>query len=356
MRVQWVVPVIVSILIIGAIYSNQAFAAPIIIDDFDDAFQFLQTSGGPFIVNSIFAATGVIGGERDVLLNGISGLNTVVVGPPTGVLSFSEDTLSDGELRLLYDGGASTGLGGIDLTDGGTNDRFVLRYVSTDFNSGLTIDIVDTIGSRSTATFGVPGSTVNTSFFIPFSNFVPVVGAGADFSDIDSIELFLESSSSGTNIVIDFIEVRSLDSDLQNQIDVLQDIIDNNPGTDLADIIQDALDAAQDVLDELNETPPDNADAVGSIEDVVDELQDAIDDGLLDDTEGTQIMDQFTGIARQIAVAAIADAIDQGGDADDITEAEDLLAEGDAFRASGAFEDAVDSYEDAVENAEDALP
>jgi len=144
---------------------------------------------------------------------------------------------------------------------------------------------------------------------------------------------------------------------VQSLIDnVLQGIIDNNPGTELADAIQDIIDEAQDVLDELSETPPDNEDAVGNIGDVVDEIQEAVDDELLDSTQGIQLMDQFSGIARQMAVNAIDDAIAQGGDADDISEAQDLLAEGDALRASNGFEDAVDSYEDAVEKAEDASP
>jgi len=139
-------------------------------------------------------------------------------------------------------------------------------------------------------------------------------------------------------------------------IDELGDIILANTGTPLADAMQDTIDQAQDVLNELNETPPDNGDAVGSIGDVVSELQAAVDDELLGSTLGAELMDQFTGIARQLAVNAIDEVIAQGGDADVISEAQGLLAEGDALRTSEAFEDAVDSYEDAVSEAEDALP
>ncbi len=68
-------------------------------------------------------------------------------------------------------------------------------------------------------------------------------------------------------------------------------------------------------------------------------------------------MDQLAGIARQLAVDALNQAIaDPQSDPDKINEAEQELADGDALRALGAFTDAVDKYKDALVSAEKALP
>ena len=48
-------------------------------------------------------------------------------------------------------------------------------------------------------------------------------------------------------------------------------------------------------------------------------------------------------------------AIDQGGDATLIADAQQALDDGDALRASEEFGDAIDTYEVALADAEDAL-
>ena len=47
---------------------------------------------------------------------------------------------------------------------------------------------------------------------------------------------------------------------VQGVIDDLQSIVDDNPGTPLADKIEDAAAKTQTALDELNKTPPDKPD------------------------------------------------------------------------------------------------
>ncbi len=86
------------------------------------------------------------------------------------------------------------------------------------------------------------------------------------------------------------------------------------------------------------------------------DLEAAVQDGLLDATEGAQLMDQLAGVAQQLAENAINEAIAQGGNATTIAEAQLALALGDALRASGAFKDAVNKYKDALAKAESALP
>jgi hypothetical protein len=144
---------------------------------------------------------------------------------------------------------------------------------------------------------------------------------------------------------------------LESACDDLQDIVDNNPGTPLADKVEDALAKCQTAKDELTKEPPDNQAAVGNIEGVVGDLEAAVKDELLDAEQGTNLMDQLAGIARSLAVDAIDQAnADPQSDPDSISEAEQYLADGDLLVEYEAFKDAVNKYKDALAKAESALP
>ena len=131
----------------------------------------------------------------------------------------------------------------------------------------------------------------------------------------------------------------------------VQDLVDSGvPGQGKgADAIAKALVAVA----ELSKTPSDNQAAVGNIEGAVGELEAAVQEGLYP-AQGAELMDGFAAVARQLATAAIDDAIDRGGDYGKIAVAQMALAQGDALRASGTFKDAVNEYKDAVANAEGA--
>ena len=118
--------------------------------------------------------------------------------------------------------------------------------------------------------------------------------------------------------------------------------------------MEDALAGVQSASMELAKTPPDNQAAVGNIEGAVGDLQAVIDDGLLDPEQGTLLMDQLSGITRQLALIAINQAMDQEGDPDKIAEAQQSLANGDSLRVSAAFEDC-DCYKDTVNEYKNAL-
>jgi hypothetical protein len=134
----------------------------------------------------------------------------------------------------------------------------------------------------------------------------------------------------------------------------LQAIVDNNPGTPLADKVGDALAKAQTALHELTKTPPDQQAAVGNSEGAIGDLEATVKDGLLDSAQGTPLMEQLTGIAGQLAADAVDQATAWGGDPTKINEAQQALAAGDGLRASGAFKDAVNQYKEALAKAESA--
>ncbi len=111
------------------------------------------------------------------------------------------------------------------------------------------------------------------------------------------------------------------------------------------------------LLEEVNKTPPDNQAALGNIEGAVGDLEAAFNDGdCADPAELTDLMDDLAAIARAVALQAIEEAILQGGDPGDISDAQDSLAEGDALRAAGQYKDAVSKYKDALSKAESANP
>ncbi len=141
----------------------------------------------------------------------------------------------------------------------------------------------------------------------------------------------------------------------------LQEIINDNPGTPLANKLADASDSVETALEELNEEPPDNQAAVGNLEGAVGSICDAVLNEGFDAAQGAQIMDDLAGVAMQLAVDAFVAAIAQAGDPTEIDEAAMFLAEGNAHRALGvagdceAFKDAVNAYKDALAKAESAI-
>lgn len=194
--------------------------------------------------------------------------------------------------------------------------------------------------------------------FLPAINFtvgaVPLNVAIGDLNGDGKLDLVTANNSSDDVSVL--LNEVSPEQAIQNQIDVLQGIV-ADPSTDpeLAVVVQDAIAEAQDALNALAQTPPDGQVAEQSLGEAEARLQAAVDDGLLDPDLGTQLMDQFAGVARQIATDALAQAIDQEGDPVLIAGAQQALADGDALRASEEFEAAVDKYEVALADAKDAL-
>ena len=168
------------------------------------------------------------------------------------------------------------------------------------------------------------------------------VGANADAGEV----FYFQSVSE---------ELTPIES-LQNTCDEIQDIIDANPGTPLADKMEDALASCNTAIDELNKTPPDNQAALGNIEGAVGDIEAAVNEGL-DETTGNILMDNLAGVARQIAQEAIDIAIaTPGSDSGEIADAQQSLADGDTLRADEQFKDAVNKYKDALSKAESALP
>ena len=91
-----------------------------------------------------------------------------------------------------------------------------------------------------------------------------------------------------------------MDEALRAVIVELQGIVDDNPGSPVADKVEDAAAKANTALGELEKTPSDDQAAVGNIEGAIGDLEAAVTDGLLDPGYGNQLIDQLADIIRQI--------------------------------------------------------
>jgi hypothetical protein len=158
-------------------------AATIGIDSFNDGDQ-IVADGTP---NSAIATAAAIGGTRVLSMPAGSIGGVAAVDSATGVFGVLNADANPYAVQVIYlDGGV---LGGVDLTDGGTNDRFAVDFVdlvSVGATDSLLLSVVDSMGNVNTGVATFDMITAGT-FLLPFSSTVPIVGGGADFSAIDVI-------------------------------------------------------------------------------------------------------------------------------------------------------------------------
>lgn len=174
--------------------SGAASAATIAIDTFGDSQGPVQAQNGGTVADS--ATTGfALGGSRLITVENAAGtgLTQGEVNPGFGgVFAFSNDALTSGSATLDY------ALGGVDLTDGGTNDTIVASVLQIDLGMlvGMTIDGVSQ---------GVTvGNTGNLNF--AFTDF-----AGVDFTNVNDIQLSFDANGlPAVDATIDFLGAEDL--------------------------------------------------------------------------------------------------------------------------------------------------
>lgn len=182
-------------------------ASALLIDDFsveqlvaDDAVAGVDSA------NSVLG--GMLGGERDMqAVNGTGSLGTT--GVSDGVLNFSNSPTSQGTLYVDYDGGDNSsvqdldGLGGIDLTDGGTSDGFIFTLLFSDFAVDYFIAVVDMDGDQAFLTVALPtGVNSAVDIFTPFADFTGSPNP-VDFNNIGIVILEFRAQALAADITID---------------------------------------------------------------------------------------------------------------------------------------------------------
>ena len=101
--------------------------------------------------------------------------------------------------NITYDGGGA-GLGSVDVTEGGTDDRFTLFVVFGDFPTDIELTVSD--GSN-TASLQVstPAFAVGAPLFFEYTSFV---GGPVDFTMIDMINIELSTTTPVSDLQLDF--------------------------------------------------------------------------------------------------------------------------------------------------------
>ncbi len=152
------------------------------------------------------ALSDVIGGSRDATVTWQSGTLSarMNINPPPAVLGMSSDTGVTGKFELQYDNDGA-GLGGIDLTQGGTSPGFVVFFTSADAGANTTVTLTDTGGMTLTHTL----PTVGPGFL--FFQYTMFAGTG-DVTDINVIHFVIQGQEDG-DYQIELIQSRDVPGD-----------------------------------------------------------------------------------------------------------------------------------------------
>ena len=181
--------------------AEAAGTAGTIIDNFNTTTQSVTANAGtPSDGNFATTAVGeTLGGERDLLVNYISGPGGISAAVSGGILSVSPDAGTSGTAFVTLDGtdgNATTinntnGLNNFDLTDGG-NDVALQFRAGSEAGNTITITVYSSPGNFSTFTTALPvtaGASATESLTIRFADPAWVdTGTGANFASVNAIQ------------------------------------------------------------------------------------------------------------------------------------------------------------------------
>lgn len=181
----------------------------------------------------------ILGGNRDMFVsligNGGSSTRDVTMAVNAGVLDFSVDTLAQGRGQIQWDGALNTdetidytGLGGADLTDGGTLNSFALDIVFSDGGFNFEVTAYTDATNWTRISFVSNQHLSPTTTFIPFSAFQTAALCGsvnpapgvlsitcgtdgvADLSNLGALVVDLDRFGGSTSIDLTLDNVRTV--------------------------------------------------------------------------------------------------------------------------------------------------
>lgn len=187
-----------------------------------DTFTTDQTVSGTVIgvpVTSAVVAAEALGGQREMVVNlSADTLIELIANTSTpGVLEFNSSAAGAGTRIVTYDGTGESdaevvdgsGLGGVDLTNAGVNSAFRFAIGANQTGGNLIIRAYSSATDFSSITLPIDntGGTAASSVIARFANFVTAGGTGANFSNINALQV--EFVVSGANGQLDLIETVS---------------------------------------------------------------------------------------------------------------------------------------------------
>jgi len=192
-----------------------------VIDSFSTA-QSLNLATVGSISSSVSSTAGdILGIERDMTLEMFSGSAISVQADLGGfsILDQSQNSATTGKTTITWDGvdGSPsidyTGLGGVDLTNGGDNNAIIISVLFDDLPAELIISAYTNGGNWSKYTASLPGLIFASpaTVVMAFDDFVVQSGSGVDFTDIGAISLVVNGTLyGGTDMMIDNVETNTV--------------------------------------------------------------------------------------------------------------------------------------------------
>jgi hypothetical protein len=204
------------------------------IDSFDTTEQVVTADPVTTTASSSLAATEVLGGERDVLVNYTSGSGEVAVQIDyfdSNLFAFVSGLNVIGDATIQYDGADgdavtldTSGLAGADLSDSDTNAGLLIMIQGDSTGATAQIDVYSNATDYSTTSVTIPDQVDLEEVFLPFSAFTVAGGSGVDFSSVGAIELLVNGVANldGTVTVLSSLKPSVITANLENSVATIE--------------------------------------------------------------------------------------------------------------------------------------
>jgi hypothetical protein len=192
-------------------------SSALVIDDFETGAQSLSADSIAD-ASGVAAGAGMVGGERDVILNQTSGSGEVdltVDALDDGLLVVDAESGTTGAAAVFWDGVDGNPFGGqnlvlgLDLTAGGAN-ALVIHVVSNASEATVQFNLYTTQTDTVSLLAVIPGGIVApTTVTLLFSG-ASTIGEG-DLSDVNAIEMDLQpSGEAGLDLALELVETATV--------------------------------------------------------------------------------------------------------------------------------------------------
>lgn len=186
--------------VIAASFAIAPMANALLIDDFNGGDQGVD-DGAPGPDTAMYG--NAVGGDRTLLIDNIVGANAfngASANVTGGTFNHNNDGGVSSDSHIDWDAGGA-GLGGIDITEAGTNDALGLAITTIDQgNVTLTFTVTDT--SSAVSSLALSGLGAGTFSFL-FSSFT----GSANFALVDSIQLDVVAGSA-SDLTLDLVQTQ----------------------------------------------------------------------------------------------------------------------------------------------------
>ncbi|MFM8251229.1 MAG: SdrD B-like domain-containing protein [Planctomycetota bacterium] len=182
------------------------------IDGYTTATPAIEATLPATTANGVGVAAEAVGGERDLVMNIISGGpgDKVQFGVSANRLNLTADAGAVGQGSVTWDGVDGnattlnpTGLGGVDLTSNGASTGLRMSMGADHAGATVKTTVYTNAGNRSTLTLTIPEITPqdpNPELLLPFSSFTIEAGTGANFANVGAIEVDIDTTVNGTDV------------------------------------------------------------------------------------------------------------------------------------------------------------